>query len=163
MKQLRFYPTVIYILGICLLGMILSMKCNAQAYVSFEGQNKGFGLNAGGIINRVDFKAGYNAPVSNKASVPSIIYGSVGYEIFLSDLDNGNFEMTPSFGFAKYRVTDFSKIDVGEEINTGASFASIEIGKNFITGGGYHYGRYYVFVNHAVKTFIGAGLRIYIQ
>jgi hypothetical protein len=144
------------------LFILFSISAKSQAYMSFEAQSKGYGLNAGGIVNQIDFKAGYNHPFTDKAK-SSIVYGSIGYGIFLSDLDNGNFILTPSAGYALYHTTDFSKYDVGEVINKGAPFVAIEIGKNFITGGGYNYGRYYVFANHAVETFIGVGLRVFIK
>lgn len=143
--------------------ILFSLPAKSQAYVSFEGQNRGFGLNIGGLINQLDLRAGYEHPVSNKASIPSIAYASAGLQLLLSDDEDNSPVITPSIGYALYHTTDFSKYVDGEVIDKGAPFISLELGINFITGGGYHYGRYYVFANHAIKTFIGAGLRIFIK
>jgi len=105
---------------------------------------------------------GYEHPLSNNTT-PSIGYASIGLRLFLSDEEDYSPVITPSIGYALYHATDFSKYDVGEAINKAVPLASIELGKNFMTGSMCPYGRYYTFVTYALKVFVGAGLRIFIK
>lgn len=143
--------------------IVCSFSAKSQAYGSFEVQNKGFGLNIGGLINQLDLRVGYEHPISNNSAIPSIGYASVGLQLLLSDDEDYSPVITPSIGYALYHATDFSKYDVGEVINKGVPLASIELGKNFMTGSICPYGRYYAFVTYASKIFVGAGLRVFIK
>lgn len=139
-----------------------SFCAKPQAYGSFELQDRGFGMNIGSLINRIDLRIGYEHPVSDNAA-PSIGYASAGFQFILSDDEDISPVITPSIGYTLYHTTDFSKYDVGEIINKEVPLVSVELGKNFMTGSMCPYGRYYLFATHAEKTFIGAGLRIFIK
>ena len=142
--------------------IVCSFSAKSQAYGSFEAQDKGFGINIGGMINRLDLRIGYEHPVSDN-TIPSIGYASVGLQFLLSDDEDYSPVITPSIGYALYHAMDFSKYDVGEVINKAVPLVSIELGKNFMTGSMCPYGRYYAFVTYASKVFVGAGLRIFIK
>jgi hypothetical protein len=135
----------------------------AQGFMGMEVINHGFGVNGGYIVSNVQIKVGLNSGFSHKAGVPNMVYASGGYQVTLTNNDENNFSIIPSAGIASYHVTDLSSYHSGGDaidINKTALLTSIELGKDFTLG---NEGRYYIFYTHAIQSFFGAGLKIYIK
>lgn len=149
MKQFAFKMKQ-FALFVCLLCATTAFT---QPIVGMEAGN-GIGINAG-YTKGITVQAGLNAPYTRRADQPHIFYASVGYEF------GNEFTIIPAVGISRYGITDFSKNDP-LEINKTALLTSLDAGKKFKTISD-HYGMYYLFARHSVRTFYGAGLRIFIK
>lgn len=139
-----------------IVAVFICLSAFSQAFIGGEATNHGVGMNAGYMLNKVQLQIGVHAPITSDKDKPFAGYGSVGYQISIND-----FSIIPAIGIAKYNTTDFST-DGGIEINKTVLFPSLEIGKESVAISGIKF-RYYLFVDHAVKTFVGAGLKFFIQ
>lgn len=159
MKQLRFYPTTIAILIICLIGILFSIKCNAQAYLGGSINTLGMGLNGGYKAGNFNAGIGTDFNENSKATVPLVVHANIGY-----DLNANGIVITPSIGYSFVDVTIDDESKNYPELKMYKPYASLSIGKDINCG--YQQERKirpYIFTSYCYKLYAGAGLRIYIK
>lgn len=131
----------------------------SQVFIGMDAGNKGVGLNAGGLVDQIEIKAGINSSLY-RSETPFMVYGSIGYQIPITGYEEDNISITPSIGFAHLSYQDFSKYETEDRIIRISHFKpkySLEIGKDK------NIGRVYVSATYASYTFFSIGFRGYIK
>lgn len=149
--------------------LILNISVYAQPYIGTSVINKGFGATVGVIAdNRFDVAFNYQQPFICVLS-PISTSLSVGYIINITNDEEDNYTITPSFGIvsSKFKIvipanTRYDKYEDAtpyeriKTIRTGNAYYNIELGKDSYMGRVFVKSSY--FGNH---LYYGIGMRVF--
>ena len=142
--------------SIVLLTLVLiSTNANAQ-YAGVTIINKGIGVNAGILADKVNIQASLTFPIINLEN--SNTYSlSAGYQINLSNEDVDNYSFTPSIGAAvvKSRTWDAkAAVTVHQKIKL---MYGGEVGKDAFMG------RVFIQANYSDALYYGIGMKVFFK
>jgi hypothetical protein len=151
MKKLLPLLTVI----ICLSTAIAAV---AQPFLGLALNDKGGTVQLGVLANGIDITAAYKTPFT-KNDVAKIASLSIGKQLLLSHKEEDNYTITASFGFANYRVKDFTKYDAGSDditqVNELHPMYGLEVGKDS------YMGRVFISASYCKGMTYGIGIKMF--
>ena len=147
----------IYIL-VCLILIIFFLipKTHAQVYGSIKGTSQGFGLAAGILAQNIQLQAGYEAPIRS-AEIPNTVYATVGWQLLLTNRAEDNYSLVASAGICHNSYTSFTDHPDGIKVQKILPVYSAELGKDI------YMGRLFISAHYTNKTYLGAGMRIFLN
>ena len=143
-----------------ILTLLLIISLNAQAQnaatIGIQYTTKGFGMDAGYLLNNIQLKAGYNVSIPN-TTIPNYTYVSAGYRIALTKNEDWfNTTITPSIGISKYSKTVMQKTDAVKVTGFKPIFG-FEIGRACTNG------VIYLSAEYCTMAYVGLGMRVFIK
>jgi len=135
-----------------------SITAQSQPFFGLSAGNGGITYQAGALAESIEITAAYKMPLS-KNDRPSVLSISVGKQILLTNNESDNYSITPTIGFANYRVKDFTKYDQGsDEIIQVSEFKPVfglEVGKDS------HMGRVFISANYCKVAWFSIGIKVF--
>ena len=150
--------------------LLLIIHCSvlAQPYIGTSVINKGFGATAGILADKFDLAFNFQRPFTCVMS-PTSTSLSLGYMINITNDEEDNYTITPSFGIvnSKFKVivpanTRYDKYEDAtpyerlKTIRTGNAYYNIELGKDAYMGRVFIKSTY--FTNH---LYYGIGMKVF--
>lgn len=132
-----------------------------QPFAGLGLTNKGVNFQAGALISGIEITAAAKRPYSRN-DIPLIYSLSVGKQILLTDNQEDNYSITPSIGYANYRIKDFTAYDKDPtgatgpvQISTFTPIYGLELGKDS------YMGRVFISANYCKGLYFGMGIKIF--
>ncbi|MFZ4769019.1 MAG: hypothetical protein ACOYLO_02480 [Ferruginibacter sp.] len=139
--------------------LIISIPTFAQPYFGIGLQNKGYNMNAGILVDKIDAQISFKTPLSS-AEEAKIIITSIGRMFNISNMVTDNYSFTPSIGAAWVKRTDFTEYDLKSSmgpvsINKFMPAYGLEIGKDAYNG------RISLVAKYIDKMYCGVNMRVF--
>ena len=141
--------------------LLISTSSFAQPFLGLGVTNQGANFHLGVLAGSIEITAGYKMPF-NSNDVAKIASLQIGKQILLSNNDQDNYSITPSIGYANYRVQDFAAYNNDPSGKTGPSLisefrpiAGVEVGKDS------YMGRVFVSANYCKGMYYGIGIKMF--
>lgn len=143
--------------------LLISINCISQPFAGDNFTQRGIGLNTGFLFdNTIEVTANFKT-FRNGNEEPKIISLSAGYKYLFTRNELNNWSVTPSIGFANYRVKDFKAYDADPtgktgimQINEGHPIIGINFSKDIFMG------QLFLSADYCNKLmYYGTGIRFY--
>ena len=148
---------------IILLALLICLADNlfSQPYIGLGLTNKGMLTQVGVLTDKIEVTGTWKLPFSQN-DVATIIGLQFGTGFALGHKEKDNFFITPSVGFANYRIKDFTAYNADPTGRTGIvqisefkSFLSLELDKDMARG------RFFISASFCKTAYFGFGIKIF--
>ena len=142
-----------------LVATLIIASFSAQCQVNFGVQaitSASVGISFSYLSKNAVLSLGYKTSFIS-AITPSIVSANFGYQINLSNWDEDNYCVTPSFGVAHYAVKKLLPKNGVEQISSFHPIYSIELGKDL------YLGRFIATINYCNGFYAGVGIKAYLR
>lgn len=141
--------------------LLISAASFGQPFLGLGVTNQGANIQLGVFAGSIEVTGAYKLPFSRN-DVAKIASLQIGKQILLSHNDQDNYSITPSIGYANYRVQDFAAYNNDPTGKTGISLinefrpiAGVEVGKDS------YMGRVFLSANYCKGMYYGIGIKMF--
>ena len=138
---------------VLLFMIIISLNVNAQ-FAGVSVINKGLGVNAGILTNKVVIQAALTFPIINLENANTYSL-SAGYQLNITNDDKDNYSFTPLIGAARIRSRTWNAKDAMSVQQSIKAMYGAEFGKDA------YMGRVFINANYSDALYYGIGMKVF--